>query len=309
MSLTPADYRKTAYTHRIGLAADRPDAADVLTGTLYFSSDTTALERSNGTTWEVYTGSGSGGGIQYLGEWVAGTYNNGDIVVHDEIAYICVKDGVTTAPDPWPVVILGSITSVFTSSFAGLESPLSEGGHWVATSVWNDLVKNTGANSSNQSNASRKLSDTVTADQYSEITYAADPGASNWIGTTTRQSSGGSCYLVIAHDGAFKFYNAVVSGTISFTLLNSVSASIGTAPRTLRLSSVGSTHTIAFNGTDVLVHSDSTYTTGSVGIAASNFGGSDVKISHFDGGNIIVASGTIPDPVTTEWVPIWSLNG
>ena len=55
MTLTPASYRKTEFTHRSGLAADRPDAADVLVGTLYFSTDTLALERSNGTTWDTFS--------------------------------------------------------------------------------------------------------------------------------------------------------------------------------------------------------------------------------------------------------------
>lgn len=56
----PQDYRKTLYTHRRGLAAARPAAADVLPGTLYFSTDTGATERSNGTSWESYSGVGSG---------------------------------------------------------------------------------------------------------------------------------------------------------------------------------------------------------------------------------------------------------
>jgi len=60
----PQDYRKTEFTHRRGLAANRPAAADVLVGTLYFSSDTLVLERSTGTVWESYTGaSGSPGAM------------------------------------------------------------------------------------------------------------------------------------------------------------------------------------------------------------------------------------------------------
>lgn len=55
MTLSPANYRKTEFTHRIGLSINKPAAADVLTGTLYFSSDTSILERSNGTIWESYS--------------------------------------------------------------------------------------------------------------------------------------------------------------------------------------------------------------------------------------------------------------
>lgn len=59
----PQDYRKTEFTHRIGLASARPSAADVLIGTLYFSSDTFILERSNGVIWSLY---GGGSGISSL---------------------------------------------------------------------------------------------------------------------------------------------------------------------------------------------------------------------------------------------------
>lgn len=59
MPLTPQDYRKTAQTHRIGLAAARPAVGDVLIGTLYFSTDTFKIERSNGTTWVLYAGDGN----------------------------------------------------------------------------------------------------------------------------------------------------------------------------------------------------------------------------------------------------------
>jgi hypothetical protein len=55
MPLTPPQsFRKTDGIHRIGLLADRPSAADVLVGTLYFSTDLSTLERSNGTAWTTY---------------------------------------------------------------------------------------------------------------------------------------------------------------------------------------------------------------------------------------------------------------
>lgn len=57
----PQDYRKTEFTHRIGLAAARPAATDVLPGTLYFSTDTLILERSDGTAWSTYSPSGTPG--------------------------------------------------------------------------------------------------------------------------------------------------------------------------------------------------------------------------------------------------------
>lgn len=57
MSLNPPqDFRKTAGEHRRGLASARPAAADVLIGTIYYSTDTSNMERSNGTTWDSYPG-------------------------------------------------------------------------------------------------------------------------------------------------------------------------------------------------------------------------------------------------------------
>ena len=65
----------------------------------------------DGTTLNA-TGGGAGTtDLDYLGDYVPATYNDGDIVVAaDGVAYICVKDGVTTAPEPWPGT--GIITTV-----------------------------------------------------------------------------------------------------------------------------------------------------------------------------------------------------
>ena len=43
--------------------------------------------------------------VDYMGDFVPATYHNGDIVVGpDGVAYMCVRNGVTTPPDPWPGV-------------------------------------------------------------------------------------------------------------------------------------------------------------------------------------------------------------
>lgn len=54
--LLPADWRKTEYTHRIGTRAAQPDADTVTIGTLYFVTDEFVIERSNGATWDQYSG-------------------------------------------------------------------------------------------------------------------------------------------------------------------------------------------------------------------------------------------------------------
>lgn len=48
----PPHYRKEAFLHGYGLAADRP--TDALPGTLYYSTDVPVLERFNGITWDSY---------------------------------------------------------------------------------------------------------------------------------------------------------------------------------------------------------------------------------------------------------------
>lgn len=179
----------------------------------------------------------------------------------------------------------------YSSTFVGTEAPLSESGHWLFTNNWTTaLVKNTGAYAST-SNCASRLTDGLTADQYAEIIYDQDPGASAWVGVMTRivSPTNGSGYLAIAYDGMVRLYNAVDTGTIGFTPLDSASASLGTAPRRLRLTSVGTTHTVSFNGTDLIVHNDETYATGSAGIAASVFPSPTVKIQSFDGGDAVVA--------------------
>jgi len=58
MTPNPQSYRRTGEIHRIGLAAAKPAANTVLPGTLYYSTDTGLLERSTGTTWQVYSSTG-----------------------------------------------------------------------------------------------------------------------------------------------------------------------------------------------------------------------------------------------------------
>ena len=53
------NYRQIKVINGIGLAADRPDANDVLEGSLYFSTDSMVLERSDGSAWEAYSGGAS----------------------------------------------------------------------------------------------------------------------------------------------------------------------------------------------------------------------------------------------------------
>ena len=52
------------------------------------------------TPW-VLLGAG-GGALKYLGDYAAGTYNDGDCVVYNGVLYLCTQNGVTAAPTAWP---------------------------------------------------------------------------------------------------------------------------------------------------------------------------------------------------------------
>ena len=134
----------------------------------------------------------------------------------------------------------------------------------------------------------RLVTPIVAADQYSEITYSQDPGASSWVGVTTRMQSAtnGSGYLAIAYAGAVQPYRADDTGSLTFTQLASTIVNISVAPRRLRLESQGNTHRVFLNGTQVLNHtaSGTIYTTGQPGIAASVFSGPVVEEPSFKPG-------------------------
>lgn len=83
MSLAPPQaFRKVEFIHRIGLAADRPAAANVLPGTLYFSTDTGVIERSNGTTWATYAGAAAVSDPLIVSTIKGGTANNSTLTLY-----------------------------------------------------------------------------------------------------------------------------------------------------------------------------------------------------------------------------------
>jgi hypothetical protein len=174
------------------------------------------------------------------------------------------------------------------SSFAGTENPLSENGTWDSAGSWADLRKNNGAFTDGLNAQARLVAPLLAADQYSEITYSQEPGSLSWVGVTTRvQGAGdGSCYLAIVYAGEVRLYRTNDSGGLSFTMLAAAAVNIGAAPRRLRLESVGNTHRVYFNGTQVINHNAATFATGQPGIAASVFGGPQVKILSFESGTV-----------------------
>ena len=193
----------------------------------------------------------------------------------------------------------GGSADTASSSFAGVEDPLSENGMWGTTGSWTSLKKDNGVYSTDITSAARLLTPAVGADQYSEIAYDQDPGTASWPGVMTRVqgANNGSGYLAIAYAGQVRLYRADDTGSLNFTLLASADAVLATAPRLLRLESAGSTHSVYFNGTLMITYTDAgnTYSAGQPGIADSVFGGPTVRILSFDGG-ALAGSGNTPPP-------------
>jgi hypothetical protein len=217
--------------------------------------------------------------------------------------YVRCQDGTGNA-NPDDFVITFSVESGVNSRFSGIEDPLSENGMWDTPGTWTSLKKNDGAYSADVFSAARLATPVVNADQYAEITYDQDPGSASWVGVMTRVQArtNGSGYLAIAYAGEVRLYRTDDTGTLNFPLLASASASVGTAPRRLRLESQGPNHRIYFNGALALSYTETTYTTGQPGIAASVFGGPTVKILSFVGG-ALTAPGASPPAVTFTGAP------
>ncbi len=208
--------------------------------------------------------------------------------------YIRCQDGEGNA-DPDDYVISFTVggssagtTGAVSSSFAGVEAPLSENGMWQAPGAWTSLQKNSGAFSTNVTSAAMLMTPSLAANQYAEITYDQDPGTASWPGVMTRvQGPGnGSGYLAIAYSGMVELYRADDSGGLNFTLLASTKVDVGAAPRRLRLESQGASHRIYFNNVLALTYTENSpvYANGQPGIADAVFGGPMVKILSFTAG-------------------------
>jgi hypothetical protein len=134
----------------------------------------------------------------------------------------------------------------------------------------------------------RLVTPAIGANQFSEITYDQAPDTASWVGVTTRVQgeNNGSCYLAIVYAGQVRLYLAEdFGGWLAFTMLASANVDLDAAPRRLRLESTGNNHKVSFNGSVVIDHNDGLYSNGQPGVAASVFGGPQVKILSFLGGN------------------------
>ena len=200
----------------------------------------------------------------------------------------CVDAAGNANTDDYVIAFSVAGASATSSNFAGTENPLLEGGRWDSPGAWADLRKSDGAFAVGLNAQGRLVTPAVGADQYAEITYDQNPGASSWVGVATRtQGAGnGSGYLAIVYAGEVRLYRTDDTGSLSFTLLASATAAIGNPPRRLRLESEGNTHRVYFNGAQLITHNatGTVYPSGQPGVAASVFGGPQVKILSFEGG-------------------------
>ena len=206
--------------------------------------------------------------------------------------YVRCQDASGNAnPDDFAITFSVGVAAVgsdpASSSFVGVESPLSEGGMWDTPGAWGSMAKNSGAYGPATDMAG--LTTVVSADQFSEITFDPTPLGSSWVGVTTRiqGARNGSCYLAIAYSGAVYLFRTDDSGSLSWTQLASAGVDITVAPRRLRLESQGANHRVYFNGVQLINYtaSGTVYTTGQPGIAAYA-SASTAKILTFSGGSL-----------------------
>jgi len=77
---------------------------------------------------------GIGTDVEYVGNYTPAIYNTGDIVVAtDNIAYMCVKNGTTTPPEPWPITVGSGGNHAITHNTAGSD-PLTDISGGIITS-------------------------------------------------------------------------------------------------------------------------------------------------------------------------------
>ena len=207
---------------------------------------------------------------------------------------------------------VGQAGSSSSSSFSGVEDPLSENGLWGTTGSWTSLQKDNGAYSTDVTSAARLLTPAMGPDQFAEITYDQDPGTNSWPGVMTRVQgiNNGSGYVAIANAEQVQLYQVDDTGTLNFTLLASADANLATPPRQLRLESRGSAHQVYFNSALMITYSDpnNTYPAGQPGIADSVSGGPTVNILSFTGGDLTSGGGgtsaaTITSPAFGTTLP------
>jgi hypothetical protein len=195
------------------------------------------------------------------------------------------------------------------SSFAGTENPLSEGGVWTQPSAyWQPMRKATGVAGvvTGNDGAMRYTGVTFSADHYSEMTLAAVPtgGQLYYQYVFARMNATAGCYLLTtASDvGAamlqlWRISNAGVYTQIGTDITAPSNLAGGDV---LRIECIGTTINIKRNGSLLRTATDSTFATGQPAIGGwfQNSGSNVVLISSWAAADIVAATGSPAPPST-----------
>lgn len=183
----------------------------------------------------------------------------------------------------------------FTTTFAGIENPISEAGAFSANvGHWGNLKKNNGATAASIAAwcAERFESIVTTSSWFSEITWGGNVGASNAAGLVFRMNSNtnGATYLLFVYgDSTLNLYNVTDSGALAFNLFNNAVSVVQVGgTNTLRIETLGGNLiVIKFNGAVVYSFWDKTYTAGQPGPAIfDNSGGGVPALTSFSVGDL-----------------------
>jgi hypothetical protein len=132
----------TTYPHAPTHSQGGSDPVDIknLAG---YPGGTTQFLRADKTFAVPPGGSGGGMNLDYLGDYVPATYNDGDIVIGaDGIAYMCVVDGTVTPPEPWPGIGL-AVNATVDASYWVVSAHPQLVNERVMSSLANGYVKST----------------------------------------------------------------------------------------------------------------------------------------------------------------------
>lgn len=193
------------------------------------------------------------------------------------------------------------------SSFAGTESPLSEGGVWSAlTTYWQHLRKATGAavDTAVLGNdcAARYTGVTFSADHSSAITLAAVPtgGQLFFQYVTARMNATAACYLATTapdiSSTTLQLYKIDNTGTYTQIGANITLGASMAGGDVMELDVVGTGLTVKYKGATVRSVTDSTLATGQPGLGAwaQNSGSNIVLISAWSAADIVAGSSSDP---------------
>jgi hypothetical protein len=203
------------------------------------------------------------------------------------------------------------------SSFSGIENPLSEGGVWTQpSSYWSAVQKSTGLKSVVLANdcAARYTGATFSADHSSQITLLTIPAGAllmfHYV-LCRCQAANAGCYLLsTAGDvgpNILQLYVLSTSGGYTQIGANITLGANFAIGDTMKLQLVGTGLTCFLNGASVRTATDSTYSTGQPGVAgwAQDTASNAPYISAWSAADVAAGASSPPPPSRT---PSWMFS-